>query len=358
MATTPYFLWPAQSSSAAASDLMAGFGFSSAQEDTPALAATAAMDMAPLHAPELSEAVARPRLRRQASSSGSGRQQGATAGGTPKKPPQRGLGVAELERLRCGGVDPLQDLNVAAAAAMLEAVAANANAQGNPALLHHQDHLPAFDAATGARYYSPLLVQPPPAPPAHVRYVHGTAPEQQYFVDRWGCVGSFLPAGNAGAVGAHLQQLQAQLQAHAQAPAPEQPSSQNTIWRPAPSSASSCVHAGHRCDLCSKTVRAMPERAPRAPAPAAPATTTTMQDYSIYDLAAAMTAASKETAADGYLAREAKKEVREIEFFPTSAASHAAESEFATAMRWTTPFPSATPSVGGYAAPLDLSLRL
>jgi hypothetical protein len=66
----------------------------------------------------------------------------------------------------------------------------------------------------------------------------------------------------------------------------------------------------------------------------------------------------QETAADGYLAREAKKEMREIEFFPISAASHAAESEFATAMRWTTPFPSVTPSVGGYAAPLDLSLRL
>ncbi|KAM0839169.1 hypothetical protein ACQ4PT_060489 [Festuca glaucescens] len=311
MATTPYFVWPAQASSAAASDLMAGFGFS-AQEDTAALAATTGpMDMAPLHAPELSEAVARPRLRRQASS-GSGRQQGAAGsggGGTPKKPPQRGLGVAELERLRCGGVDPLQDLNVAAAAAMLEAAAASA--QGNPVLLHHhQDHLPAFDAATGARYYSPLLVQQPP-PPA--RYVHGMAPEQQYFMDRWGRVGGFFPAGNAGAVGGHLQQLQAQ----AQAPAPEQPSSQNTIWRPAPSSASSCLHAGHRCDLC-----------------------------------------SKETAGDGYLAREAKKEVREIEFFPTSAADRANESEFATAMRRTTPFPSATPSVGGYGAPLDLSLRL
>ncbi|KAM0839168.1 hypothetical protein ACQ4PT_060489 [Festuca glaucescens] len=390
MATTPYFVWPAQASSAAASDLMAGFGFS-AQEDTAALAATTGpMDMAPLHAPELSEAVARPRLRRQASS-GSGRQQGAAGsggGGTPKKPPQRGLGVAELERLRCGGVDPLQDLNVAAAAAMLEAAAASA--QGNPVLLHHhQDHLPAFDAATGARYYSPLLVQQPP-PPA--RYVHGMAPEQQYFMDRWGRVGGFFPAGNAGAVGGHLQQLQAQ----AQAPAPEQPSSQNTIWRPAPSSASSCLHAGHRCDLCSKTVRAIPERPPRAPAPApAAATTTTMPDHSIYDLAAAMTAARKvhasthvckarlllrcshlgllnqmyltlqsfdrrmqETAGDGYLAREAKKEVREIEFFPTSAADRANESEFATAMRRTTPFPSATPSVGGYGAPLDLSLRL
>ncbi|KAM0823394.1 hypothetical protein ACQ4PT_070903 [Festuca glaucescens] len=312
MATTPYFLWPAQSSSAAASDLMAGIGFSAQEESAPALAATTGpMDMAPLHASELSEAVARPRLRRQASS-GSGRQQGAGTGngGTPKKPPQRGLGVAELERLRCGDVDPLQDLNVAAAAAMLEAVAAAASAQGNPVLLHHQhhqDHLPAFDAATGARYYSPLLVQPPT--PAPARYVHGMAPEQQYFMDRWGRVGGFLPAGNAGAVGGHLQQLQAQ--------APEQPSSQNTIWRPAPSSASSCLHAGHRCDLC-----------------------------------------SKEPAGDGWLPREAKKEVREIEFFPTSAANHADESEFATAVRRTTPFPSATPSIGGYAAPLDLSLRL
>ncbi|KAM0823393.1 hypothetical protein ACQ4PT_070903 [Festuca glaucescens] len=353
MATTPYFLWPAQSSSAAASDLMAGIGFSAQEESAPALAATTGpMDMAPLHASELSEAVARPRLRRQASS-GSGRQQGAGTGngGTPKKPPQRGLGVAELERLRCGDVDPLQDLNVAAAAAMLEAVAAAASAQGNPVLLHHQhhqDHLPAFDAATGARYYSPLLVQPPT--PAPARYVHGMAPEQQYFMDRWGRVGGFLPAGNAGAVGGHLQQLQAQ--------APEQPSSQNTIWRPAPSSASSCLHAGHRCDLCSKTVRAMPEKAQRAPAPAPAATTTTMQDYSIYNLAAAMTASRKEPAGDGWLPREAKKEVREIEFFPTSAANHADESEFATAVRRTTPFPSATPSIGGYAAPLDLSLRL
>jgi hypothetical protein len=69
----------------------------------------------------------------------------------------------------------------------------------------------------------------------------------------------------------------------------------------------------------------------------------------------------QDTAGDGYLAREAKKEVREIEFFPTSStANHADESEFATAMRRTTPFSitSSSPGGGGYAAPLDLSLRL
>ncbi|CAM0954742.1 unnamed protein product [Alopecurus aequalis] len=352
MATTPYFLWPAQASSAAAaSDAMAVFAFSAQEETTP----VAATDMAPLHAPELSEAVARPRLRRQASSgSGSGRQQQAArsgSGGTSKKPPQRCLGVAELERLRCGGVNPLQDLNVAAAAAMLEAAA---SAQGNSVFLHHhqRDHVPAFDAATGARYYSPLLVRPPPpAPPAPqpqgpVRYVHRMAPEQQYFMDR---MGGFVPV----AVG-HMQLLQAQAQA------PEQPSSQNTIWRPA-SSSPSCLHAGHRCDLCSKAMAALTERGSRAAAPAA-APTTTMPDYSIYDLAADMTAARKDAAGDGYLAREAKKEVREIEFFPTSTANHADESEFATAMRRTPPFSSSSSHspgvVGGYAAPVDLSLRL
>jgi hypothetical protein len=47
MATTPYFLWPAQASSAAASDPMAVFAFSAAEE-------SAGMDVAPLHAPELS----------------------------------------------------------------------------------------------------------------------------------------------------------------------------------------------------------------------------------------------------------------------------------------------------------------
>ena len=63
---------------------------------------------------------------------------------------------------------------------------------------------------------------------------------------------------------------------------------------------------------------------------------------------------------DGFLAREGKKEVREIEFFPTSTASHADESEFATAMRRAPPFSnsSSSPGGGGYAAPLDLSLRL
>jgi hypothetical protein len=62
----------------------------------------------------------------------------------------------------------------------------------------------------------------------------------------------------------------------------------------------------------------------------------------------------QETAGDGYSAREATKEVREIEFFPTStAANHADESEFATAIS-----SSSSPGCGGYAAPLDLSLRL
>jgi hypothetical protein len=61
----------------------------------------------------------------------------------------------------------------------------------------------------------------------------------------------------------------------------------------------------------------------------------------------------QETAGDGYSARQAK-EVREIEFFPTStAANHADESEFATATSF-----SSSPGGGDYAAPLDLSLRL
>ena len=64
------------------------------------VAVTAVMDMTPLHAPELSEAVAHPRLLRQ-TSSGSGRHQAISgSSGTPKKLPQRGLSLAELERLR------------------------------------------------------------------------------------------------------------------------------------------------------------------------------------------------------------------------------------------------------------------
>ena len=63
------------------------------------MAVTAVMDMALLHTPKLSEAVAHPRLLRQ-TSSGSGRHQAASgSGGTPKKLPQRGLGLAELDRL-------------------------------------------------------------------------------------------------------------------------------------------------------------------------------------------------------------------------------------------------------------------
>ncbi|XP_048567498.1 uncharacterized protein LOC125547765 isoform X1 [Triticum urartu] len=322
------------------------FFFGAAPEDTPAADVSA-------HAvvPDLSDAVARARLRRQGAS-GLGRQQAASRGGAPpRKTPQRGLGVAELERLRCGGVDPLHDLNAAAAAAMLEAAAANLQAQGNSVVLQqHHDYLPAFDAATGSRYYSPLLVQTPPAPQAPqpqpqapVRCVQGVAPEQQYFMDRWGRMGGFVPAGNG-------QQPQLQV------PAPECPSSQSTIWRPACYSAS-CLHAGQRCDLCSMTMVAMADRGTRGPATA----TTNAPYYSIYDLAATMTAARKhpidlqETAGEGFLvAPEGRKEVREIEFFPTRISSHGGphESELRT-----TPPSSSSPS-GSVGGSLDLSLRL
>nr|XP_045088297.1 uncharacterized protein LOC120968366 [Aegilops tauschii subsp. strangulata] len=310
------------------------FLFGAAPEDTSAHAVV----------PDLSDAVARARLRRQAAS-GQGRQQAASRGGAPpRKTPQRGLGVAELERLRCGGVDPLCDLNAAAAAAMLEAVAANLQAQGNSVVLqHHHDYLPAFDAATGSRYYSPLLVQPPPAPPAPqppapvaVRYVQGVAPEQQYFMDRWGRMGGFVPAGHG-----HQPQLQV--------PAPEHPSCQSTIWRPACSSAS-CLHAGQRCDLCSKTMVGLADRGTRAPA----AGTTDAPYYSIYDLAATLTAARK-TAGEGFLvAAEGRKEVREIEFFPTRVTSHGGPDE--SELRRTPPS-SSSPS-GAVGGSLDLSLRL
>ncbi|KAF6990922.1 hypothetical protein CFC21_008069 [Triticum aestivum] len=319
------------------------FLFGAAPEDTPAADMSA-------HAmvPDLSDAVARARLRRQAAS-GPGRQQAASRGGAlPRKTPQRGLGVAELERLRCGGVDPLRDLNSAAAAAMLEAAAANLQAQGNSVVLqHHHDYLPAFDAATGSRYYSPLLVQPPPAPPAPqpqpqapVRYVQGMAPEQQYFMDRWDRMGGFVPAGSG-----HQPQLQV--------PAPECPSSQSTIWRPACSSAScGCLHAGQRCDLCSKMMVAMADRGTRSPATA----TANAPYYSIYDLAAtmAMTAACKETTGQGFLAPEGRKEVREIEFFPTRVTSHGGPDESELRRK---PPSSSWPS-GGVGGSLDLSLRL
>ncbi|KAL6609697.1 hypothetical protein ACP70R_039666 [Stipagrostis hirtigluma subsp. patula] len=373
MATTPYFLWAPQASPAAASDSdTAGFAVSS--QETPLVAATAAQTA--LAPSELgAAAVARPRLRRQ-SSSGSGKQQQQAGGGASKKPPQRGLGVAELERLRCGG-DPLREL----------AAAGDSGAGGLPLLRYHphHHHLPpasAFDVAPGAHYCSSLLAQPPaPAPP--VCFVHAPAaggqrapllaPEQQYFRDRWGRMGGFTPVGN-GAGGDHHQATQLPPPPLA----PEHPSSQSTIWRPAASSSSSCLHTGHRCDLCSRTVRALAERGapPPTTSPPSPVVTAgngngTVQDYSIYDLAAAMATAGAGQG-EAFLARErkrgaaaaeapAKKEVREIEFFPAAAAATSAhhgggtgESEFAA------PFSSAWYGGAGRsaAAPLDLSLKL
>ncbi|KAM3411575.1 hypothetical protein ACQJBY_003316 [Aegilops geniculata] len=233
MAPTPYFLLGA------------------APEDTPAVDTSA-------HAvaPDQSDAMARAGLRRQAAS-GPGRQQAASGGGgsgtplrkTPRRGPgvaelerlrcgggggapprrtpnpQRGLSMAELERLRCGGVDPQHDLN-------------------SVVLQQHHDYLPAFDAATGSRYYSPLLA----------------------------------------------------------------------------------------------------DRGTRDPV----AATTNAPYYSIHDLDATMTAARKETAGGGFAAAEGRKEVREIEFFPTRVTSHGGpdESELCRA------------PPGGVGGSLDLSLRL
>ncbi|XP_039841344.1 uncharacterized protein LOC120701301 isoform X1 [Panicum virgatum] len=306
MATKPYFLWgdthtASASASAAAfdSDAAAVYGGSRAPETAALLAAaTAAGDTAAV-APELgAEAVARPRMRRNPSASASGKQQQqpqqAGGGGGAKKPPQRGLGVAELERLRCGD-DPLRELLVDAA-----------GAQGHPLLQyhHHHHHLQvppsAFDSTASARYCSQLLA---PAPgPAPLCFLHTpaaaplVAPEQQYFRDRWGRMGGFPPAGNGSGGGAdHQPQL---------LPAPEHPSSQNTIWRPAASSPSSCLHTGHRCDICCRRMRAaLAERGALAPTPppaspntAAGSNTDATPDYSINDLAAAMAAARQVTA--------------------------------------------------------------
>ncbi|KAL5230671.1 hypothetical protein ABZP36_029447 [Zizania latifolia] len=337
MATTPFFIWATQASSsstvAAATDRSIG-GLGAAEE-------AAATEVGQL-SPELASAVARPRLRRQ--SSAPAKQQ---AGGN-KKPPQRGLGVAELERLRCGG-DPLRDLNAAVAAA---AMGDAANVHGHTVIHHHHMTVPAFDAETGGRRYPPLLVRPapPPPPPAPFCYVHSSspsgqnvAPDQQYSRDLRGCVRGFAAASNAGAGHPpHLLPL-----------APEHPSSQsNTIWRPA--SSSCCLHTGHRCDLSSTTMRTLEERGAT--------TTTTAPDYSIYDLAAAMASARKEKG-QGLLTRErknneaAEKEVREIEFFPMSI-NHADESEFATTASLTPKSSAAAGGSYGGGVPLDLSLRL
>ncbi|KAK3138347.1 hypothetical protein QOZ80_5AG0367620 [Eleusine coracana subsp. coracana] len=254
--------------------------------------------------------------------------------------------------------------------------------------LHHHHHAPAFDA----RYCPPLLVPPSPAPAAPgCGYVHhhpaaatcghrappALAPEQQYFMDRWGhrMGPGFTPASNGAGGGDH----------HAQSMlAPEHPSSQSTIWRPA---ASSCLEAGHRCDLCARrTVRTFAERGaslppPSALPPASSPTAATVPDYSIYDLAAAMATARQccvvratqggETAFQlvrgdrkrGALMDEApdKKEVREIEFFPAASTHHGGgggidESEFVPPVSSSSYF-----DAGSRAAPephLDLSLRL
>lgn len=259
METKPYFLWrdTNASSAAAASDPDLAAVFASSGAPVTALLASAAGDAAAVSS-ELaagagagaSAAVARPRLRR--SSSGSGKQPQQQGGGAGRKPPQRGLGVAELERLRCGG-DPLRDLS----AVVVDA----AGAQGHPLLHYHPHHhhlqMPpsALEAGGGARYCSQLLAPAPPAPPAGpVCFVHPpaaagcqraplVAPEQQYFRDRWGRIGGFTPAVNGSGGGAeHQPQLLL--------PAPEHPSSQNTIWRPAVPSSSSCLQTGHRCDFC------------------------------------------------------------------------------------------------------------
>ncbi|XBJ19071.1 hypothetical protein VPH35_010105 [Triticum aestivum] len=334
----------------------ASFFFGAAPEDTPAADVSA-------HAvvPDLSDAVARARLRRQ-EASGQGRQQAASrvggggGGPPPRKTPQRGLGVAELERLRCGGVDPLQDLSAAAAAAILEAAAANLQAQGNPVVLqHHHDYLPAFDAATGSHYYSPLLVQPPPAPPAPqpqppapVRFVQGVAPEQQYFMERWAAWGASSRRAMASSRSSRCRR-QSALQAKApsgvrRAPPPPASTRANAATS-APRYSVRPVHCKNSRAFCSskihflvpinqscllscapvlifsisptKMIEGLADRGTRATA----AGTTNAPYYSIYDLAATMTmtAASKETGGEGFLvAPEGRKEVREIEFFGSS----------------------------------------
>ncbi|CAD6333317.1 unnamed protein product [Miscanthus lutarioriparius] len=365
MATKPYFLWgDTHATSLAAFDSGVGIFKSSALETAAApAAATAATDSA-LVSPELGvAAVARPRQRRDSSGSGKKKQQHQEAGGGvvgAKKPPQRGLGVAELERLRCGG-DPLLELS-----AVVGDAAAGAQGQGHPLLHYHHHHrhlqMPAasaFEAAAGGRYCSQLLAPaPPPPPPGPVCVLHPpaaagcqrappVAPEQQYFRDQWSRMGGFSTAGGGADHQSQSQLLPATL-------APEHPSSQNTIWRPAVSS-SSCLHTGHRCDICSRRMRALAENGGAlAPTPSDTAMATARQG-------------------DAFLARErkqgpaeaeapAKKDVREIEFFPAASAHHTSgggrvfvpnESEL------TAPFSSTYGGAASHTAPqLDLSLRL
>lgn len=243
MATAPCFHWPHHSPAAGAldSDAVAGFGLDA--PEMAALMAPAPPDSALLAPPDHRAAVGRPRMRR----SSHGKQQQQKAGGA-KKPPQRGLGVAELERLRCGG-DTLRELAGevdAGAAAQVHPLV-----QCNHSRLHHH-HAPA--AALDARYCSSLLAPPAPAaapgcyghhpaaPGCRGDRAASLAPEQQFFVDRWGRMGP-------GFGGDH--------RAQSLLLAPEHPSSQSTIWRPAASS-SSCLHSGHCCDLCPRVTRSTP----------------------------------------------------------------------------------------------------
>lgn len=266
MATKPFFLWGdthATSTAAPDSDDVGVFRSSATQ-------ATAAGD-----APELgaAAAVARPRLRRADAASGPGgkkkQQAGAGGGVAANKKPQRGLGVAELERLRCGG-DPLLELSTVVG----DPAAA---AQGHP-MLHYPHRHPhsAFEAA-GARYCSQLLAPAPPggpvcalhSPPAAAGCQRApVAPEQQYFRDRWTSrVGGFTSSGGGAD---HQPQCQSQSQSQLLPPAtlePEHPSSQSTIWRPAVSSSSSCLHTGHRCGICSRVNHPVTFSIPTSPTP-------------------------------------------------------------------------------------------
>ncbi|EES19770.1 hypothetical protein BDA96_09G199200 [Sorghum bicolor] len=377
MATKRYCLWGGDTHATSLAALNSGEGIfkSSALETAAAAAATAtaASDTA-LVSPELgAAAVARPRLRKDSSGSGKKKQQQqeqAAGGAGAKKPPQRGLGVAELERLRCGG-DPLLELSV------VVGDAAGAQGQGGHPLLHYHHHrhlqMPAsaFEAAAGARFCSQLLGPVPPPPPSgpvcvlHPPAAEGcqrapqVAPEQQYFRDRWSQMGGFSTAGGGADHQSQSQLLPATL-------APEHPSSQSTIWRPVVSS-SSCLHTGHRCDICSRRMRALAENG-GALAPTPPA------DYSIYDLATAMATARQ---GDAFLARErkqgaaedeapAKKDVREIEFFPAASAHHTGGSGRVSVpnpneseSELTAPFSSPYGAAASHTAPqLDLSLRL
>jgi hypothetical protein len=62
----------------------------------------------------------------------------------------------------------------------------------------------------------------------------------------------------------------------------------------------------------------------------------------------------QETAGEGFAAEEGRKEVREIEFFPTRVTSHSGPDK--SELR-TTP-PSSTSPPGGVGGSLDLSLSL